>query len=62
MGSPILLADVSLEFDDPTHPPWAVRVAGLLCLADEARPQECGGRLERGPTDERGDLVQRLKR
>ncbi len=60
VGCPVLLADVGLEFDDPAHPSWAVRVAGLPCVANEARPKECGGRLERGPPDERGGLVQRL--
>ncbi len=62
MGCAVLRADVRLEFNDPTHAPGAVGVAGIPCIADEARPEECRGRLERGPPDERGDLVQRPKR
>ena len=62
MGCAVLRADVRLEFNDPTHAPRAVRVAGLPGVADEARPQEGGGRLERWPPDERVGLVQRAKR
>jgi hypothetical protein len=51
----VLLADVRLELDDPAD---ASRVAG----ADEARAEQGGRCLERGPPDERGGLVQRLKR
>ena len=61
VGCPVLRADVGLEFNDPTHAPWAVRLAGLPAVADEARPQECRGRLERRPLDERGGRVQREK-
>ncbi len=61
VGCPVLLPDVGLEFNDPTDAPWAIGVVGLPSVADEARPQECGGRLERRPLDERGGLVQRGK-
>jgi hypothetical protein len=50
----VLLADVRLELDDPARASW---VAGT----DEARAKQGGRCLERGPPDERGDLVQRPK-
>jgi hypothetical protein len=59
VGRPVLLADVGLEFDDPADSAgagWAISGAGI---ANEARPNECRGCLERGPPDERASLVQR---
>jgi len=50
----VLLADVRLELDDPALASWPA-------LPDEARAEQGGRCLERGPPDERGGLVQRLK-
>jgi hypothetical protein len=54
MRRQILLADVRLELDDPAD---AKRAAGT----DEARAEQGGRCLERGPPDERGGFVQRPK-
>jgi hypothetical protein len=54
VGGHVLLADVGLELNDPADASWAAR-------ADEARAEQGGRCLERGPPDERDGLVQRLK-
>jgi hypothetical protein len=61
VGGSVLLADVGLELDDPADATTRGRVLMVLGVTNEARPKECGGRLERGPPDERGGLVQRPK-
>jgi hypothetical protein len=50
----VLLADVGLELDDPAY-------ASLVARADETGAEQGGRSLERGPPDERGGFVQRLK-
>jgi hypothetical protein len=50
----VLLADVRLELDDPALASRGVRT-------DEARAEQGGRCFERGPPDERGGFVQRLK-
>jgi hypothetical protein len=50
----VLLADVRLELDDPARASW-------VACADEARAEQGGRCLERGPPDERRCFVQRLK-
>ncbi len=57
---PVLLADVGLELDDPAHPPGAVGPIRVAGVTNEARTEESGGGLERGPPDERDGLVQRI--
>jgi hypothetical protein len=59
--SPVLLADVRLELDDPAHATWAIH-ACRVGVTDQSSPKQGGGRLERRPPDERGGLVQRPKR
>ena len=61
VGSPVLLTDVGLELDDPAHTPGGVGAMRVAGVAYQSRPEECGSRLERGPPDERGGVVQRLK-
>jgi hypothetical protein len=59
VGRPVLLADVGLEFDDPADSAGAVGAISAAGIPNETRPNECRGRLERGPPDERGSLGQR---
>ena len=53
MRRPIVLADVSLDLDDPTTPGGA---AGRL--VDQVDAEECRGDLERRPGEQVGGVLQ----